>query len=591
MAPSVPRGDTIGTVIEAFGAPAPSASCGPDGFDARPASACALATSCSVPDASVSSTKHESAISGTARRATCARVCSVLERFGEYRRRVGEERRAAASGLGVVALGAELGVELGPGDRGGRQVGERLGGLGVSLGEGPPIVVIERERGDLPIAEPHRTHEHRLNALVAIPAQLRREQRLRLDVLHRQCAREELGPGAGTGVVLDDARGETLRHANATGDAPDLPVEVVDPDCARIGRQQLASERQRRSNDILRFERIEQPPRRRHEQRESSVQLGALGFVAPSHGDVARHFRGADDAAVGGADRRDHEGDRDARSVLALTDRLHVDRLAGANVLEDQPLLGKPLVRNDERDWVADRLGGRVAKEPLGGWIPRRDDAVEVLADNRVSRRFDQRGELLRGSRALDGEGDLRGDDGDERELVTRRRPRLVTIEHELADQARRAHQRDEDHRRNALGLDRSAKRRKRGVGADVADHDEFGVGRRRRPGCVPLDRRPIGGRQPTPGLETHDAVGVEQEDRGARGARDDAECVERRLIDLVDGSSLADRARQFEADGQCVDVLAHGPGDVLHVKSNADAITRRRSGLRSAAACGRQAS
>ena len=69
------------------------------------------------------------------------------------------------------------------------------------------------------------------------------------------------------------------------------------------------------------------------------------------------------------------------------------DRLTGADACEDQFFFGLPVGRNDHADRLADRLGGGVAEHPLGRPIPRRDDAVQILADDRVVRRFDDRHE------------------------------------------------------------------------------------------------------------------------------------------------------------------------------------------------------
>ena len=44
----------------------------------------------------------------------------------------------------------------------------------------------------------------------------------------------------------------------------------------------------------------------------------------------------------------------------------------------------EPLRRNDARDRLPDHFVGRVAEHPLGGGVPRRDDAVQILADDRI---------------------------------------------------------------------------------------------------------------------------------------------------------------------------------------------------------------
>src|SRR5262245_16615259 len=49
--------------------------------------------------------------------------------------------------------------------------------------------------------------------------------------------------------------------------------------------------------------------------------------------------------------------------------------------------LRPPILRNDERDVLADRLRGGPAEEPLRGGVPGRDDSVECLAHDHVVRR------------------------------------------------------------------------------------------------------------------------------------------------------------------------------------------------------------
>ena len=67
---------------------------------------------------------------------------------------------------------------------------------------------------------------------------------------------------------------------------------------------------------------------------------------------------------------------------------------AAADPGEHLVLLALPVGRNDDPDRPPDRLVGGVAEHPLGGAIPRADDAVEVLADDRVVGRFDDLGEI-----------------------------------------------------------------------------------------------------------------------------------------------------------------------------------------------------
>src|SRR4051794_9484274 len=68
------------------------------------------------------------------------------------------------------------------------------------------------------------------------------------------------------------------------------------------------------------------------------------------------------------------------------------DARAAADATEDEVLLLLAVRRDDESDGLANRFFSGVAEHPLRGRVPRLDDAIEVLADNRVVRRFNDRG-------------------------------------------------------------------------------------------------------------------------------------------------------------------------------------------------------
>ena len=63
---------------------------------------------------------------------------------------------------------------------------------------------------------------------------------------------------------------------------------------------------------------------------------------------------------------------------------------------EDHVFFGLPIGGNDHPDRLADRFRGGVAEHPFGGAVPRRDDAVQVLADDGVVGRFDDPGEMAK---------------------------------------------------------------------------------------------------------------------------------------------------------------------------------------------------
>jgi hypothetical protein len=77
----------------------------------------------------------------------------------------------------------------------------------------------------------------------------------------------------------------------------------------------------------------------------------------------------------------------DAPAVLRDAHRFEVlDALAACEPLE-YPLLFVPeLLRNDDRDRLADHLLRRVAEQPPRTAVPRRDASVERFADDRVFR-------------------------------------------------------------------------------------------------------------------------------------------------------------------------------------------------------------
>jgi len=109
--------------------------------------------------------------------------------------------------------------------------------------------------------------------------------------------------------------------------------------------------------------------------------------------DVARDLRRADDDSAIVEDRRNSEGDREGRTVLALPNRLEVvDFFTAANVADDIVLLGLAIRRDDAPDRLPDHLLRGIAEHPLRCPVPRGDDAVEVFADDCVVAGFDDRG-------------------------------------------------------------------------------------------------------------------------------------------------------------------------------------------------------
>jgi hypothetical protein len=61
-----------------------------------------------------------------------------------------------------------------------------------------------------------------------------------------------------------------------------------------------------------------------------------------------------------------------------------VDALTGPYLGQDLRLLVLPVGRNQEHDRPADNLIPLVAKQTLRAIIPSLDDAIEILADDRI---------------------------------------------------------------------------------------------------------------------------------------------------------------------------------------------------------------
>ena len=130
--------------------------------------------------------------------------------------------------------------------------------------------------------------------------------------------------------------------------------------------------------------------------------LRAIGcFELAQHallfGDVAGDLGRADDPAVRRPDRGDRQRDVDEAAVLAHANGfVMVDAFAAANPRQDLVLLALPVRRNDAADRSADHFLGGVPEHALRRGIPGLNDAVQILADNGVVRRLDDRGEACR---------------------------------------------------------------------------------------------------------------------------------------------------------------------------------------------------
>src|ERR1700722_14676876 len=104
-------------------------------------------------------------------------------------------------------------------------------------------------------------------------------------------------------------------------------------------------------------------------------------FGAPPFADIARNLGGADHHAVGIVDGRDGEGYRDSATALGNTLGIKVlHPLAPAQLRDDLAFFALQIIRDNERDGLADCLFGCIAENPARGAVPRLDYSVEGLA-------------------------------------------------------------------------------------------------------------------------------------------------------------------------------------------------------------------
>ena len=125
-----------------------------------------------------------------------------------------------------------------------------------------------------------------------------------------------------------------------------------------------------------------------------SEQKVLLFLGSPELGDVPGDFRRPDDPALGILDGRHGQRNLDQSSVLAPTNGfIMIDALAATDAVDNRGFLVEAVRRNHDRDRFADDLFGRIAEQPRRAPVPTGDDAVEVLAHDRVIGALDNRGE------------------------------------------------------------------------------------------------------------------------------------------------------------------------------------------------------
>ena len=124
----------------------------------------------------------------------------------------------------------------------------------------------------------------------------------------------------------------------------------------------------------------------------------ALLAVTP-FGEIAQDLRGTDDGTGFIVDRRYRQRDGKSAAVLPLPHGfVMLDLLAVADAVEDHRIFRHPVGREQHDDRLADDLPGAVTEHRLGGAVPMGDDAVQVLADDRIVGRFDDRRQPANGA-------------------------------------------------------------------------------------------------------------------------------------------------------------------------------------------------
>src|SRR5882762_1955624 len=105
---------------------------------------------------------------------------------------------------------------------------------------------------------------------------------------------------------------------------------------------------------------------------------------------VASNVGCADDAALAVPDRRDSDGNVDLPSVLCIPYRLEmIGRLTARNPSQDRGLLARTLRRDQHGHGLAEGLLRAIAEQPFCAGVPTGDDAIQILACNRIVGGFD----------------------------------------------------------------------------------------------------------------------------------------------------------------------------------------------------------
>ena len=159
-------------------------------------------------------------------------------------------------------------------------------------------------------------------------------------------------------------------------------VHQVDRAVIGDGRR---SRRRERSQRLFVVERLRE---RECDLREKRVAVSnsvgkRLGLLPLRN--ITCDFRCTDHRAVLSEHRRNGQRNRDEPPIAAFPHCFEmIDAAAGANRCEHGVFLGLAIVGNDLPNRTADHLGSGETEHPLGRGVPRLNDAVQVLADNRI---------------------------------------------------------------------------------------------------------------------------------------------------------------------------------------------------------------
>jgi len=177
---------------------------------------------------------------------------------------------------------------------------------------------------------------------------------------------------------------------------PDHPVHAIGArghavDDVLDALRRVATQKEQRRRD--RVERIAQVvAQRSHQQLPRALPLA---LHRPPFGQVPGNLRRRDDPAGLVAHGRNGQGHFDERPVLAPPPCLVVlDALAAGDALDHDAIVLHPVRRHQQLDRPAHDLVRTVAEEPFGRRVPGQDAAGEVLGNDRVLARGDDRRQI-----------------------------------------------------------------------------------------------------------------------------------------------------------------------------------------------------